>query len=379
MAGRRGNNEGNIKKRSDGRWEARVSLPNGKRKSVYGRTRADVAAKMTAVMKSAQDGVPVPNERITVGRYLDEWFAGHKGGIRHSTSRRYEQLIRIHLQPHLGRHRLASLTVRHINTAYGEMLAAGSAARTIRQAHAVLSKAFRDADMNRMISHNPVQYAKPPKVEDPSVATLDEAQARQLLNAVAGSRMEALFVLATAHGLRQGELLGLRWPDLNLETGILTVRVQLQAVRTSREAPAVWQLVAPKTKQARRSIRLSDTARQALVVHKARQAEERLGLGPAWDTSWNLVFPNTIGRPMDGGNLTDRYFAPALAAAELPRIRFHDLRHTCATLLLKNQVPLKVVSEMLGHRDPAYTLRLYQHVLPDMQKQAAHAVDQLFG
>ncbi len=153
----------------------------------------------------------------------------------------------------------------------------------------------------------------------------------------------------------------------------------LYAAARTDTTPAEWALVSPKTEAARRQVRLGAVVVARLQEHRLRQAEERLALGTSWDSTWNLVFPNQVGRPFAASNLRRRSFLPLLESAGLPRIRFHDLRHTCATLYLRRQVPVKVVSEMLGHRDVVITLNTYAHVLPDMQEQAATVADLMFG
>lgn len=194
------------------------------------------------------------------------------------------------------------------------------------------------------------------------------------MRALQGDRLHALYVVAVSTGLRQGELLALRWGDVDLAGGALAVRATLQ--RTKEEG---YVLRAPKTKQSQRRIILGTVATAALRAHRARQAEERLALGEAWDASLDLVFPNTLGRPMDGTNLLHYHFYPLLKRSGLPRIRFHDLRHTAATLLLGRGVNPKIVSEMLGHASISITLDVYSHVLPAMQAQAAAAMDDALG
>jgi integrase len=170
--------------------------------------------------------------------------------------------------------------------------------------------------------------------------------------------------------MRFGELLGLRWRDVDLDAGILQVR------RTLLRTAAGLHLTEPKTAHSRRRVALAPQAREALRTHRGRQAVERLQLGRAWDDQ-DLVFANAIGKPVEAGNLLRRSFWPLLAKANLPRIRFHDLRHTAATLLLSQGVHPKVVSELLGHSSIGLTLDIYSHVLPDMQQQAATAMDRL--
>ena len=179
-------------------------------------------------------------------------------------------------------------------------------------------------------------------------------------------------MLALTSGMRLGELLGVRWRDIDLDAGSLQVR------HTMLRTAAGLHLTEPKTARSRRRIALAPNAREALRAHRGRQAAERLQLGRAWEDQ-DLVFANAIGKPVEAGNLLRRSFLPLLTKAALPRIRFHDLRHTAATLLRSQGVHPKVVSELLGHSSIGLTLDTYSHVLPDMQQQAATAMDRLFS
>ncbi len=199
---------------------------------------------------------------------------------------------------------------------------------------------------------------------------MSQEQARILLAAARGDRLEALYVLAVSAGLRQGELLGLRWQDVDLESGTLSVRRQL--TRSKENGLRFTEL---KSKKSRRSIRLATSAIEALRRHRSAQNEERLRLGRLWKDQ-DLVFANRTGAPLDVGNLTNYSFRPLLERAELPRIRFHDLRHTCATLLLSRNVNPKIVQEMLGHANISETMDTYSHVLPSMQETAVSAMEE---
>ncbi len=200
------------------------------------------------------------------------------------------------------------------------------------------------------------------------MTTLAEAQAKVLLLAAAGDRLEALYAVALATGMRLGELLALKWRDVDLEGRSLQVRATLQNIAGR------FEFSEPKTSRSRRRIVLSRLATEALRQHKVRQETERLSAGGAWE-DLDLVFLNTIGRPLDGRNLLHCWFRPMVKKAGLPRMRFHDLRHTAATLLLSRGINPKIVSEMLGHSSVSVTLDIYSHIMPHMQQQAADAMD----
>jgi integrase len=200
---------------------------------------------------------------------------------------------------------------------------------------------------------------------------LSRAQAQRLLEASAGTRQEALYTLALATGMRQGELLGLRWRDVDLDAGVLRVRASLRRSRKTGD----WHFAEPKTRRSRRQLALGPETIEVLRRQRARQAQSRLLVGAAW-RDLDLVFATEAGGPLLARNVY-RSFMQLLARAELPRVRFHDLRHTAATLLLSARVNPKVVSELLGHASVAITLDIYSHVLPDMQQDAAATMDRL--
>jgi integrase len=370
MPKRRANHEGTIYKRQDGRWVASITLAGGKRKSFYAQTRQEVAQKLTVGLKARLDGLPLPSDQLKVGRYLTEWLQSAQPSIRPSTWRRYEQLLRLHAIPALAMLPLTRLEPRHIQKLYADLLSGGMPGNTVRLLHAVLRRGIGQAVAWGTLPRNVVQLVSPPREQRHEMTPLSAEQARTLLEAAHGERLEALYVLALNTGMRIGELLGLRWRDMDLTAGRL--HVQHTLVRTR----GVWRLAEPKTARSRRRIALAPSAIDALRHHHARQAEERLSLGPAWENH-DMVFANALGRPMQANHVLNRLFRPLLSKAGLPRIRFHDLRHTCASLMLRQGIHPKIVSEMLGHSSIGMTLDTYSHVIPDMQHQAVKAMDAL--
>lgn len=370
MPKRRANHEGTIYKRQDGRWVASVTLPGGKRKSFYGQTRQEVAQKLTVGLKARLDGMPLPSEQLKVGRFLEEWLQTTQPSVRPTTWLRYKQLICLHAIPALGTLQLTRLEPRQVQKLYADLLAQGQAPASVRQLHAVLRRAFNQAVKWGTVARNVIALATPPRVARHEIQPLTAAQARALLEAARGERLEALYVMALSSGMRLGELLGLRWSDVDLDGNMVQVRQILVRM------PSGLRFGEPKTKRSRRRIALSTGARDSLRQHRARQATERLRLGPVWE-DYDLVFANEIGKPLDAGNFVRRDFWRVLNKAGLPRCRFHDLRHTCATLLLQQGVHPKVVSELLGHGSIGLTLDTYSHIIPDMQQHAATTIDGL--
>lgn len=368
MATRRGKNEGTIRKRPDGRWEARVALDDGERKSYYGKTRQEVSRLLANALRNQEQGITPLDERQTVGAYLGSWIETYKQRRKLTSYERNERTVRLHLIPGLGKLQLVKLTPQQVEVFYTRKLAEGATAYTVRMCHKVLRQALNDALRLGLVHRNVAVLVKPPRSRSREMAFYTEEQARTLLNAASGDRLEAMVVLALATGMREGEMLALTWDDVDLENSSLLVRANLVHTREGIFCEEV------KTGHSRRRIALPSIAVEALQRHRARQAQERLRLGPAW-RDMNLVFPNTVGGFYDVNNWRSGWFYRLLSRAGLPRVRPHDLRHTAATLLLARGVPVKVVSEMLGHANVGITLSIYGHVLPHMQQQAANTMD----
>ena len=372
MGKRRSNNEGTIFRRGDGRWTASISLEGGKRKSYYGKTRGEVAGKLNTALKAKQDGLPLVGERQKTGGFLWEWLDIIKPSLRPGSWQRYEQMVRIHLTPQIGHIALARLTPGAVQRLYANRLEAGLSSTSVHHLHAFLHSALDHAARWGLVARNVTDLVRPPRISRKEMTTLSPEQTRAFLRLAAGEPHEALYVLAITTGMRQGELLALRWRDVDLDRGSLRV------VGTMRRITGGFAIQEPKTPRSRRQLSLGAVALSALKGHRTRQLEKRLGLGSAWHDD-DLVFANEVGRPIEVGNLLRRSFWPLLGRAHLPRIRFHDLRHTAATLMLGKGVHPKVVSEMLGHAQVAVTLDLYSHVTPNMQQAAVAAIDEILA
>jgi integrase len=369
MPGKRGNNEGTISHRADGRWMARVMLADGTRKAFYAKTRQEVAQLLKAALRDLDSGLPLVGERETVGSYLESWLQATEHSVRPRTWKRRGEFVRLHIVPALGKVALAKLTALQVQALYAQKLHEGLSSTTVHHLHTVFHRALKAALRLGLLQRNVLEMLDPPRITHHEMATLSADQARRLLIAARGDRFEALYVLALSTGMRQGELLALKWQDVELEAATLRVRATLQYT------PAGFVFAEPKTAKSRRIVALPKTAVDALRRRRAQQATERTGAGD----DLNLVFPNTAGHPMDGKDLLRHRFRPLLQKAGLPPIRFHDLRHTAATLLLERGINPKIVSEMLGHADISITLGIYSHVTPHMQQQAAAAMDAALG
>jgi integrase len=369
-AGRRGNGEGTIVKRADGRWAAAIIFDGYQRKWIYGKTRRDVSDRLRKIRSDVAEGRPVMNDRLTVAEYLNRWlYEVAKQRTRPMTWRGYEHLVRLHILPTLGRVRLAKLTPQHVHSLVTQKVREGRLSpRTIQYMHSVLRAALNQAVRWRMVHYNAAAMVSTPRVTRREVLVLTPETARRLLDAARGDRLEALYSVALALGLRQGEALGLKWDDIDLETGMLHVR------RASQRIPHQGtQLVETKTARSRRTLVMPPIVISALHAHRARQAIERLAAGERW-VDLDQVFPSEKGTLADGPNITHR-FHKLLKRAGLPSMRFHDLRHACASLLLVQGVHPRVVMETLGHSQISLTMNTYSHVLPALQRDAADLME----
>lgn len=377
---RRGHNEGSIYKRSDGRWVASLTLGDGsgKRREFYGKTRQEVVRRLAEAKRDLDAGIPLGDEIQTVGKYLDSWLtAARPPHVDERTWMGYEQHVRNHLIPGLGAVRRASRTAQRVQEFYGEKLLGGLASTTVHHIHSTLHAALEAAVRLGVVGRNVTDYVDAPPVRTKEMHPLSRDKARALPAASAGHRLEAFFVLAVATGMREDELMGLTWANVDAEAGVVRVRQSVQ-----RPKGGGWRFKVPKTKRSRRQIAVSDEVMAVLHAHRARQLQERLLVGPAW-TDLDLVFPPMVGTPLSPRTLLYRTFRPLLVKAGIvdpAGVRIHDLRHTAATPALGGRVNPKVVSEMLGHASVAITLDLYSHVVPDMQQDAAPVMGRLlFG
>ena len=365
---RRGHGEGSIKQRADGLWEARISLDGGKRKSLYGKTRKEAQDKLRAALRDLDAGLDLSAGRQTVGQFLDRWLADSvKPTVRPKTYDSYAQLVRLYLKPDLGHHPLRKLAPQHVQAMMAARTAAGLSPRTVHYVRAVLRRALGQALKWGLVSRNVATLVDPPRAAKKPVAPLTAEQARALIAHTADDRLGPLFHVAIASGLRQGELFGLRWQDVDLEAGALRVRHALQRV------DGVLTLVEPKTDLSRRTVTLPASAVAALRAQKDRQIFARAMAGESWREG-GYVFTSTVGTPLNPSNVSKRLHAH-LRAAGLPHQRFHDLRHCAASLLLAGGVAPRTIMGILGHSQISLTMNTYAHLSPALERDAANALD----
>jgi integrase len=344
----KGNGQGSVypRKNKDGKITGYLGAyhgPDGKRRTVSAKSKTECGRKLRTAMADADKGLVFDAGTITVGQYLNNWLTGIRGTVRQRTWERYEQFVRVHLVPAFGGIKLGNLTRAHLKTLYASKTELSPT--TIRHLHAAIHKALDEAVADNLIPRNVATNIKLPKMRKKEIHPLTPDQAKAFLEAARGDRYEALYVLAIYYGLRRGELLGLKWSDLQGNT--------LQVRRTMSEARVGRIEEEPKNGKGRR-IELSEKALESLRSHRNQQVD------------LEYIFPSTTGTPTNSSNLMYRSFKPILKRAELPQIRFHDLRHTCATIrFMKGQHP-KRVQELLGHASIAMTMDIYSHVIPGM-------------
>jgi integrase len=369
---RRGWGEGSIFQRKDGRWVCSLSLgydADGKRvrKTVYGKTKAEVQGKLNKLKEDPTTGLSPDMEKLTVAIFLTRWLEDTaKPTVRRTTYACYESTTRLHVVPEIGHLRLSSLTPMHLQNLYARKLDEGLSPRSVQIIHAVLHRALKQAHRWGMASQNTAAAVDRPRAPKKQMHYLTPDEVSRFWQVASNDRLSALYVLAVTTGMRQGELLGLQWADVDLTQALLTVR------RTLTNINGAISVGEPKSAAGSRHIALSMIAVRALEGHREKMAAEGLDCSP-----W--VFCDTAGGPIHRQNLVRRSFKPLLKKAGVCDIRFHDLRHTAATLLLFQGVHPKVVQEILGHSQISVTLDTYSHVLPALHRDAADKLDQLLG
>ena len=375
MAKKRANGEGNIRKRKDGRWEGRYTAghdANGKAiyKNVLGKTQAEVKEKLKRAIEENKGLDIVKAGQYTLGQWMDVWFENYaKLKARPSSHQTYKGYINNHIKPHVGSIPLSKLTSLDLQKLYKLLLAEGRidrieaknqpkglSSKTVRNINQIISSALNLAKEQKLIYSNPAEACALPKVEHREMKTLPVEQLTSFLREAKETGVYEMYYIELATGLRRGELLGLKWDDIDMTNG--TIRVQRQVARIDGEI-----VEAPlKTKNSYRTVSIGSDAIEVLK-------EQRKKVGGEIE----YVFPSPSGGPISLDSVLNMLHR-VLERAGLPKIRFHDLRHTFATLALQNGVDIKTVSGMLGHFSAGFTLDTYAHVTTAAQKEAANTM-----
>jgi len=365
-----------VYQRPDGRWTAQIDLGwvggRRRRKTVYANSERDVLAKRDQVRNQLVRGVNFTDVPRTVEDWMNEWLQTVKtgDGTSASTLERYDQVVRVHIIPTIGRIKLTSLTPRDVQLMVSQLRQTSAPASVIK-IHGVLRNALGDAERMDLIPRNVARAVRSATLNRTERRALTPTEAAKLLAQLEGDRLEGVFVLALATGLRRGEVLGLRWQDTDIDAKSLYVRQTLQRVGGE------LRFVPPKTHRSTRTVPLSKLAMSVLSAQRVRQAEDRLLVGPAWEDH-GLVFATHLGTPLEPRNV-NRRFATARSTAGLPWVRLHDLRHAFATFLLDQGEELRTVMDLLGHSTIRLTADTYGHVLPSRARSAVDAIDRVLG
>jgi integrase len=381
----RGNGDGDVwpRKSKQGKitsYRGSYVGPDGKRRYVSGKTKEEARRKKRKAEVDAAGGVVFDAGKLTVEEYLQRWLSDcleplvSSSKMAHSTFIRYKGIVENDISPILGRKKLRDLSraeVRALYSAKGRELCP----RSVDYIHVTLQKALTQAMRDDLISRNVATGERPRSSRNrDEIKALFSEQAKSLLSAAQNTRNEALYVVAVHTGLRQGELLGLKWTDVDLAGRRLSVRRSLKVTDHGLDFGP------PKNKASRRSVPLTRTAVAALRAHRTRQNEERLRLGDLWQDR-DLVFPNRVGKPQDHNNLYYREYKPLLQRAGLgdEGFTFHSLRHTFATELFNQRKRPKIIQSLLGHSSIVQTMDTYSHLLDDVDDDEIGGLDEAFG
>jgi integrase len=380
MPSRRGHNEGTIYRRpgrlrADGTrgetlWVGQVTLETAtgpQRKTFYGKTKRDVQVRMDAARTASREGNMSAVTRETLAEFLSGWLATVKSSIRVTTYVSYDLNVR-RVTKYLGGMRLSAIKPADIQHWYAQLTNDGLSAHSVTQARRVLHIALDDAVDWELIPRNPIDATKAPRIEHREREWFRKDEALTLFRQTRGDHLHALWVVLGTAGLRIGEALGLTWSDVDLDAQMLTIHRAIQ-----RQPGRGLVFVEPKTERSRRTIHLTRLATGALIEHERRQHHQRELLGHEWQEN-GLVFCTALGAPLDGTNVS-RVLERTLATHGLKKIGLHGLRHSAASLMIAEGIPLKVVQEILGHSSYTLTANTYSHIAPELQRDAADRLD----
>lgn len=371
---KRGNGAGSVyRRKSDGKWVGSITPDNGKRKVFYGKTQKEVQDKVNDALYAQQLGMLPADVSTTMDEYMRHWLEDiHKPLVKLSTYKNYQELLENDIIPGLGKLKLQSLTPQHVQAFYSRKLNHGLAPKTVSNIHGVLHKALDNAVKWNILSRNVCDAVSPPRVARKEKTVLSADQARTLLKQMEQHRLRALFTLAIVTGMREGELLALRWHDIDISGCSLQVKRSVRHIKGYGYVESE-----PKTVKSRRKIMLPRFVVEVLLLHKKQQEDQRRANAEIW-VERGLVFASTSGNYIALSTLR-RALNGMLKQAGLPHMRFHDLRHSAATILLSRGTHPKVVQEILGHSHISMTLDVYSHVLPAMQEDVTRRWDDDFG
>jgi integrase len=373
---------GNITRRGRSSWRLKfdIEAAGGKRQTRYVTVRGkrqDAERELARRLNAAHDGTLVEPSKITIADYLRSWLDSPHG-LAGKTAERYRQLADQQIIPHIGAVPLQKLRPAHVADWHGKLLTAGGmngralSARTVGHAHRVLHRALARAAAVELLPRNVASVVKPPKVEETEIEILQADQIATVLAALAGHMLEPIAVLDLSTGARRGEVLALRWRDLDLDGA--TVRIE----RSLEQTKAGLRFKAPKTKHGRRTVTLPSMAVEALWVHRRRILELRMALGQGKLDTDALVFSRLDGSPLPPNDLSRDWWR-FVKSRKLPAVSFHALRHTHVSVLIASGMDVLAISRRIGHSSPVVTLRVYAHLFKSNDTAAATAIEAALG
>ena len=375
--------KGHIRQRGKRSWAIKLDIgrdpATGKRRTKWHTvrgTKRDAQRELNRLLYHLDESTYVEPTRLGIAELLDRWLANVCHSVRPKTFERYEEIVTHHLKPALGHHRISKLQPIHISEVWAKALlegrrdnSGGLSAQTVKHHHRVLSQALKWAVRMQLLSRNPAEDVDPPRVERKEMTILSPDETRKLLESISHTRLYIIVLLAVTTGMRRGEILGLRWRNVDLSVGRLSV---VQVLEQTKDGV---NFQAPKTPRSRRLIALPPMTVEALQAHKLQQSEALLRLGIRQDGG-GLVVCRGDGEPIRPPSVSNE-FGRLVKRIDVPRVRFHDLRHTHLSHLLSEGVHPKVASERAGHSSVSITLDVYSHVMPGMQEDAASKIDAL--
>lgn len=365
----RGRNEGSIYKRKNGSWRAQITL-DGHRVSHSAKTRTECHQWLKKILRQIDDGMTFASTKLTFQMLSNTWMESKKSNLNQNTWSQYNHLLNRHVLPTIGNINLRELRSSQIQCLYGDLLAQRVGTWTVLKIHTVVKCMLSYATITGLIQKNPANQIILLREPTPEMKILDESQVSKLLVTASGNRLAGLYHLAVTTGMRQSEILGLKWIDLDWVNH--TIKVERQLIRPDNSEV---KFSPPKTKFGKRTLYLGDKCIEVLRNHYDFQHEDRMDQGEQWVEN-GLIFTTSVGTPIHARNLL-RYFKKLLRDAGLPEIRFHDLRHTAASIMLNHGIPVIIVSRRLGHARPSITLDIYGHLIPNMDEVAAQKIDEL--
>jgi integrase len=370
MARRRANNEGTIFFRESRReWVAEVSL-NGKRLTKYAKTQRECRDWIKETLTKIGNGLTFSGTQITLEKFIETWMDGKRLSQRPQTVEQYRQICKQHIVPNLGKMRLQDIQPAHLKRLYLMKKEEGRGARTVQVVHVVMHAVLQQAVREGILGRNPADSVQRPKVEQTERHILTEEQAQRLVISSQGTRYGMLFFLALMTGMREGELMGLMWSDVDWSKGIIEVQRQLQ-----RSPGHSKILVPPKTKAGRRQIKIGQETLDRLAAHQGRLELQKSAMGDRWVEN-NLIFPNILGKPMSSNHMRQE-FKRLLKENGIPEIRFHDLRHTSLSFLLGSGTPVNTVQRRAGHSKASITTDTYGHSMGHSEDEAAIRIEEM--